>query len=351
MIKKEYLANNFHLLRLLAAIGVIVSHSYTLTGLPEKDWMWRITGKNFSFSYIALSAFFIISGYLITQSAHPDKRMTAKRALIFLWKRFLRIFPAIILAVLLSVFVLGPWLTSYTSEEYWADSATWQYLKTMTLYLVQFDLPGVFKENPYPNAVNGSIWTLSYEFTLYLGVLLLALFGLLRFRFLMLFLYLIAFWKIATLPPTTPSLPLPWVNMDLYIFARFALYFMGGTILFLFKDKIPRKLWLFVPVLAAIAIGWYQGYARPATYLFLPYVIIYLAYIPGRINRFAKYGDYSYGMYLYAFPIQQTLAHFYGKLPVHYMIPLSVAITFLLAFVSWKLVEQRALKLKPAPSE
>lgn len=348
MTEKKFLSNNFHLIRLIAAIFVIISHSYTLTGLPEHDVMWEFTGKHFSFSYIGLSVFFIISGYLITQSAHPDKPMNLKPALSFLWKRFLRIFPALIVVVLLSIFVLGPNLTTLGSEKYYASSTTWDYLNTMSLYGVKYDLPGVFNDNPYPNAVNGAIWTLSYEFTLYIVILILAVFRILKLRYLVLASYVLALYVIGTLPVHSPPWQIPYLNMDAYVFARFALYFLSGTVLFLFKDKVTLKWWLFFPLAFALIAIWnfLPGYELFATYLLLPIIIMYLANHKSPINTFASVGDFSYGMYIYAFPVQQTLVHFYGRLPVEQMAVFTIVATFPFAFLSWHLIEKKALALK-----
>lgn len=349
--KPRELTNNFHIIRLIAAIFVIISHSYPLTGIAERDWMWLATFGNFSFSYIGLSTFFIISGYLITQSAGPEKMMTGKRILAFLWRRILRIFPGILVMVALTVFVLGPLVTNVSLSEYFADGATREYLKTGSLYFIKYALPGVFGDNPYPVAVNGSIWTLSYEFTMYMGVLFFAIFGLLRFRWITLLIWLVALGHFGFLPSHTP--PNVWepLNLDIYAFAKFFLYFLGGMVFYLFKDKILYKWWIFLLVTAVWIGSFVTPYVLMISYVCLPYIIIYLAHLPGRMNGWAKYGDFSYGMYLYAFPVQQTIAHFWpilglGEITTEYMMPLAIVLTFPFAYLSWKLVEEPALRWK-----
>lgn len=362
--ERRELTNNFHFIRLLAAVFIIFSHAYALTGLRETDWMWRLTGGNFTFSYIGLSTFFIISGYLITQSAGPlgglKESVTSMRrlAISFLWKRVLRIFPALIVAVLLSAFVLGPLMSNLPVREYFAHGfgmgGVVDYLKTTSLYFVKYHLPGVFTANPYPGAVNGSIWTLSYEFTLYLLVLVFAIFGILKFRWIALMVWVIFMVKFAFIPQHVEPHLWQAMNLELVSLAKFSLYFLGGMMLFLFKKEIPMKWWLFVGVLAAwigALWAWEGKFTMVGSYLFLPYILVYLAHLPGRTNNLAKYGDFSYGMYLYAFPVQQSIVYlwsraFGGVIPVDVMIVLAVVCTFPLAFLSWKLVEEPALRLK-----
>ncbi|MEK7673089.1 MAG: acyltransferase [Patescibacteria group bacterium] len=342
--------NNFHFIRLVAAILVIVTHSYSLNGLPEEDLMWSWTNQNFTFSYFGLMTFFIISGYLITQSAKPEFRMHFKGALSFLRKRFLRIFPALVVMVLLTILVLGPLLTIFTPGEYFSDPETWGYLKNLTLYDRQGDLPGVFLNyDGYPEYVNGSLWTLCYEFTLYLGVMLLAIFGALRWRYLMLVGFVFAFYKLSALPlhdPFEGLNPDMFLGLKVLAIGRFALFFFSGMMLYLFKDKIPMKFWIFASAVGLMIAGWWMGEGANAgliNNLCLPYIIIYLAQVPSRLNKFAEVGDFSYGMYIYAFPVQKLIAWYFPGLPMSIMIPYSILATLPFAILSWELVEKRFL--------
>ena len=80
---------------------------------------------------------------------------------------------------------------------------------------------------------------------------------------------------------------------------------------------------------------------------FIPYIVFYLAYIPkGRIRKFNTIGDYSYGIYIYAFPVQQSIIALFPYVKVYQMVILSLIVTLFLAYLSWQLVEEKAVDLK-----
>jgi peptidoglycan/LPS O-acetylase OafA/YrhL len=140
--------NNLDALRLIGAFLVLFSHSFPIAGNNEP-------GPPFfrnTFGELGVYIFFIISGFLITQSY-----MRSNSPKIFLWARFLRIFPALIFVVFVTVFFFGPIITNLTAIEYYKNSQTYYYLSNITLYNVNYQLPGVFLANPIPSVVNGSL--------------------------------------------------------------------------------------------------------------------------------------------------------------------------------------------------
>jgi peptidoglycan/LPS O-acetylase OafA/YrhL len=163
--------NHFHLIRLIAAWLVIWSHAWAITGTAGNDHFARLTLSR-SAGAFAVDVFFVISGFLVAASVqrHPWRE--------FLLARALRLYPALIVCVALTVVVLGPLLT--TAPEYWSDPRTWRYLwANATLWRAEFWLPGVFETLPR-TAINGSLWTLPIEGRLYLALFLAALLGMLR---------------------------------------------------------------------------------------------------------------------------------------------------------------------------
>ena len=155
--------NNFNLIRIMAALAVLVTHSFALaigTGAAEpfRDSLGMTMGT------IAVDIFFVTSGFLVTGSL-----LTRHSALEFLWARTLRVFPALLVMLLLTVFGLGPLVTSWPLSAYLTDAGTYGYLlKCATLVSgVQYNLPGVFADNPFKSAVNGSLWSLPYEIRMY----------------------------------------------------------------------------------------------------------------------------------------------------------------------------------------
>ncbi|MEF9978673.1 MAG: acyltransferase, partial [Thermomonas sp.] len=150
--------NNFNLIRLFAAWLVIYGHAWAITGSAGGDIVTWLTQFKFA-GGVAVDVFFFISGFLIAASLERNDVRS------YLASRALRILPALVACVALSVFVLGPLLT--TATEYWRDPRTWDYLwANATLWSTRYGLPGVFASLPR-DAVNGSLWTLPIEARLY----------------------------------------------------------------------------------------------------------------------------------------------------------------------------------------
>ncbi len=165
--------NNFDFLRFFAAALVLFAHCYPLVGRKMDEPLTVLTGYEKG-GGIAVGIFFVISGYLITASY-----LNSRSPVSFLTKRALRILPALTVAVLLSAFVIGPMVTSWRLDNYLTSAKTWEYLKNILL-ITEYELPGVFNQNVYPDVVNGSLWTLPLEVMMYMGVLALGLVGFLR---------------------------------------------------------------------------------------------------------------------------------------------------------------------------
>lgn len=342
---KTHQNNNFHLLRFIAAVFVILSHSYSLNGRLEQDWMWHLTRRAFTFSYVGLAIFFIISGYLIAKSADRKAEKITESTKSFIWKRFLRIMPALAVAVFVTVFILGPLFTELSVKDYFLSKFTWGYFLTLSIFNIQYSLPGVFKTNPV-SAINGSLWTIPYEVTCYLGVLALSWIGFQRARMWLLIVFILVAIRAAFLPIHTSSEALIIFHLDLFSLIRFGLYFVGGTLLYLFRDRVKQDYRVFIASFVILLLGIFTGQALLASFFVLPYLILYIAHIRSSLNSFAKYGDYSYGMYIYAFPVQQILVHLLGKTPVAPFFFYSFLCTLPLAFLSWKLIEQPTLSYK-----
>ncbi len=153
--------NNFTLLRFFAAIAVLYGHSYTLSlGInggedPVSNFLIRFWGE--SLPSLAVDLFFVTSGFLVTASYLQRESLIA-----FIEARLLRIYPGLIFAILFCVFMVGAYITSESTANYFLSPVTWSYLKHNTLLVtgIQYDLLDIFANNPYPSSVNGSLWTL-----------------------------------------------------------------------------------------------------------------------------------------------------------------------------------------------
>ncbi len=330
--------NNFDFLRLLAAGFVLLSHQFPLSGLPEPNVGVQTLGG------IGVLIFFVISGYLVAQSWERDPNVWR-----FFARRALRIWPGLIVVAMLTVLVLGPLLTTLPATTYFAQFRTWSYFRNL-LMLLQFDLPGVFGSNPHPNGVNGSLWTLPLEVRCYLILAVCGLLGLLRKPGWLLALSL-------ALAVYVLGLRDPQNHEGQSRLAEFGVFFAYGAFLHFGRCWwAPRTGWILASVALACSVLMVAGKNYVALYLALPLLVVIIGTATTvYIRHAARFGDLSYGIYIYAFPVQQTII-MYGQHNLSFwsMLALSALITLILALLSWHLVEQPALALRkylrsPAP--
>lgn len=323
--------NNFHLMRLLAALLVIYGHCYPISGNPGPDLVNRILGIRFAGS-LATDTFFVISGFLITASVEKSTLYH------YLWARFLRIFPALFVCVSLMAFVMGPLLT--IDPGYWHSHKVWTFwYKTATLTGNPGVLPGVFTDAPRPS-VNGSLWTLLVEVRLYLLVALLAVLRFVkgnRLSWLILaafavgFFYIPKFWPFAYLTANDR-----WLM-------PIALFLMGS---FIWRNRysVPLSFSLLALFLFLGALFHGTDKFEIAYFVGLGYSVFFLAYVP--ILPVIRYRDLSYGVYLYGWPIQQLVEHFRPNSTAMFNMIWSMLIALAMAFLSWELLEKHALRFK-----
>jgi peptidoglycan/LPS O-acetylase OafA/YrhL len=337
--------NNFDLLRLFAATAVLVSHCYPLTASGE-DPLARLTGH--AAGELGVTIFFAISGYLVTLSwlADPNPRRFAAR-------RGLRLLPALAVVAFLTAFMLGPALTTLGPGAYLADPGPYLYaVRTSLLVTVAGTLPGVFAGNPFPDAVNGSLWTLPVEALAYVMVLGAGLLGLLRRSRTVLLVAgvaLLAFLSSGWSPlDLTAIVPAGAADAGIPSGLRLAAVFLGGTLVALHRERLPLSL---PGVAVAFAVWWLlrdTGLEPLAAALTMPYAVVTLAFRRRvRVGLYERGGDASYGIYIYAFPVQQTVVHFIPDISPGALLALALPVTFVLGRLSWRLVEEPALRHKP----
>lgn len=333
--------NNFNLIRLSAALAVIFSHSVAVLGLPpEREVFFGRLG--FSLGEMAVDVFFVTSGFLVTGSLIGRGSLIA-----YLWARALRIYPALWVMLALTAFGLAAALTTLPLAEYFALPKTREYfVKCATLiWGVRYSLPGVFETLPLKGEFNGSLWTLPIEVRLYLDLaaawFVLALLPAIRVRALKLAILLAAAaWFVLIL---RMKLAGGANGPDIRIFM-----FLYGSALYLWRDKVPMKWAALLALPAALAAASFDKTAFFVVYaLCLAPLVMHLAYLPGgAARRFNAWGDLSYGVYIWAFPIQQTLALVFPGLSLWGMVAFSSAITLGVAALSWNLIEKRVLAMK-----
>lgn len=338
--------NNFNLIRVVAALAVLITHSFVLTtGTGDTEPFQQSLGM--TLGTVAIDIFFITSGFLVTASL-----LTRQSIIEFIWARTLRIFPALLVMLLLTVFGLGAFFTSLPLSSYFVDSVVYIYfLKCATLVSgVGKSLPGVFDDNPYRNAFNGSLWTIHYEVAMYaiLAVVWIA-FRTIKGNRPSLFQLAIVTGSVVTgILAVALHFHLPADSKLLIILKLFFMFFSGAAFYVLKEHITLSRSFFWLCVIALLASIIVNKDAFFVVYILtIAYVLFYVAYIPsGFIRKYNQVGDYSYGIYIYAFPIQQSVAALIPGVSVLSMLSISTSAALLLAALSWYLVERRALALK-----
>lgn len=337
--------NNFDFIRLMAASMVIWGHAYPLLNEPGLPGFFGV-----SVSTYAVKLFFVLSGYLVVASWINDPSL-----LRFCAKRALRILPALITVVFAAALVLGPLVTTLPLAEYFDSGFFKTYFQNIWFY-INYTLPGVFDDNIYPRAVNGSLWSLPVEVAMYILVFLTGMVTLIfagrYFAFLwalltVLFLALnFAEFTLGTgmFEGVIVYATLMTANLEVMP------YFLVGGCLYLWRDLVPRSATV---AILSLVIGWFlsrSGWPVETALIFITsYAVITLGSMSTPVIRqFGRFGDISYGVYLYGFPVAQTLSWAFGReMSFGAHIFWAMLISYVLAFLSWHLVEKRALRLKP----
>ncbi|HVA11859.1 MAG TPA: acyltransferase [Stellaceae bacterium] len=327
--------NNFDALRLLAALSVILSHAFFIAqGVEASDPLNILTGNQSMLGLAGVFVFFAVSGFLITQSFEQTSS-----PLRYLIKRVLRIFPAYLVVLALTALVLGPIVTTLPLGDYLHRPEPYRYL----FYNSFFDgrvheLPGVmFVDNATGLEVNGSLWSLGCEFDMYLMVLVLGMLRLLRLPVCLLLL----------------ALGMACIHFD-------ALSFLGGwgwTLSFfasgmgLYKLRDTRVFNKYVALAALLGLA--ASIPLRQFILLFPlfgcYLALYVALHPRLpIIPATRFGDLSYGLYIFGWPSEEFVIWLmHGHAAWWQLFPLATLLAGALAFLSWHLVEKRALRLKP----
>ncbi|MFO6298651.1 acyltransferase family protein [Rahnella selenatireducens] len=330
--------NNLDLIRLMCAYFVIYAHAFVLSPVDgSNDILYKITLLGYvSFGGVAVKTFFLISGLLVTNSL-----MSNGNIFNFMSSRFFRVFPAYAATIIISAVIIGPLLSIFNVESYFSSHVVWDYIyKTLRLD-VQYNLPGVFVNNKL-GAVNGSLWTIPMEIKAYFYLLLIYLtsiiFGAYRKAF-------IAIISIAILiEPFTPlkgHLITRSEDPSIYLLYPF---FSAGCLLAILKNRITTGM-LFTLSIVAIIAFLLSDSDKIKTALFFTFSSTLLLYISSLslIRRLNVKNDISYGVYLWAFPVQQTIASFFVASP-YINILLSIVISSIFAYFSFKLIESPAMR-------
>lgn len=327
--------NNFNLIRFLASTLVLVSHSFAIVGLPEPHFY------NIKFGLYAVFVFFVVSGYLVTKS------LISRSSIIdYLYARFLRIYPGLFFMLIIICLLIGVLVTDNT-KSFFLNETTYKYIfNSLYMFGGEATLPDVFSENPLSNVINGSLWTLQYELRLYI--------------------FLGLFWFISSF---TKSFKIICFKVFIFLYLSkliFSFYFFGqtsfhavitminifflmGTLITLYEIFLQSHYRIILKLIALISI--LSFFIPIFNKIFLFCVSSLLIILFGNVKnkyllKFNNFGDYSYGIYIYAFPVQQCIYYFFNSISVINLIFLSFIFTFIFSYLSWHFVEKFFLKFK-----
>lgn len=325
--------NALNLVRLFLASAVIFGHAFPLTGAAASRWE--------DVSGIAVDGFFVVSGYLIADSR------SRTRFLPYLWRRALRIFPAFWVVLIVTALVFGPLAAIKEGVPYSIHSAASYVTTNAGLYINQWGIDHTLRDVPYPNAWNGSLWTLNYEFLGYLAIgVLLGAAVVRRHAALVLVTLLVA---VILLKPLAEG-PLD-VTTNYYLNGlRLASYFLAGSAAWALRHHWHvRKYQVVAAGFAYVLLVLLDSHT---TWGQVPLAVVILGIGSARYTGWATTNDISYGIYIYAFPVQQMLilqgtAH-YGPL-INALLTLLITSGF--AYLSWRFVEHPALRFKNLASK
>lgn len=325
-------ASSFDAIRLLASFAVLVGHHFLLFGYQQP-----IIGAYGQLAPLGVVVFFAVSGYFVAGSWDRDPHL-----LRYWVRRSLRIFPALIAVVLCTVFLVGPLVTELATSVYFRDPNSWSYMQNAILvFWIQYELPGVVFETA-TSAVNLSLWSLPIELLMYL---VLSVVGFLFPKQIGVVFPILAVaggvaWFLS---------PEPDGYALTQTFGLGATFFVGATIRA--RDLLPRVT---NRVVGAVALTLVAGafldplYARPLLWTLLPVAVLGLGSHRSRFGtRVAGSGDISYGVYLWAFPVQQIVISALGD-PLGFYGSMAIAgmITAGLGILSMKMVEAPALRFR-----
>jgi len=329
--------NNFDLIRLVLATTVFFVHISHLTRLPSFAFF-----DNFLNSGVAIDAFFVVSGFLIFMSYEKSSSLKS-----YFLKRINRIFPGYFCVILACAFLLF-FIANRSLSQYFS-LAWFQYIiaNLSTLNFIQHSLPGVFTDNAIP-AVNGALWTIKIEVMFYFMVPLIALLLPKTKKFVL----ILGLYFFAVCYSTFMNTMAKHLDSNIFYILERQLpgqlaFFMSGALLFYYYPHFNRYAFVYL-LLAIVGYIISQIFGLYIIYpMSLAVIVVGIASIGKYLGNWGKFGDFSYGIYIWHFPVIQIFIHFelFDKMP--YLTLILLIITVLtLAYLSWHLIEKPFLSRK-----
>ncbi len=349
-MSKPLLPNNFDFLRLLSAVLVFVSHCYPTYGVEgvfiDPFLMWH--GSE-SLGGIGLSFFFIISGFLVCGSlerivANESSRMW--QIIRYIKKRVFRVFPAVFLFVCLT---LG--FSSLASDvsfgAYVRHPDVAGYVWNVFIFNPQYTLPYVFDEVPFRGVASLHLWSLPLELLMYVILLVVMLLG--RFRWVVATVLCVGAFcvYVDSVQFAAEDESRMILGMKITYLAKYGMVFFMGALLFHFREKVRINLLALLVSMALIVVSFYIERGNVLLTLMLPYLVFCVAFatLGKGVAAIGRYGDFSYGFYLYSFFVQQMVMKYGGgELGFAAFVIVTFCISLLCGVISYHLFEKRFLR-------
>lgn len=331
--KMNGFSTNINLLRFIAAIFVIFSHSFYVAASQE-DPFSVFCNQQTNFGGVALAIFFFLSGFYVTKSLY--KKNDVKE---YFSKRCVRIFPQLWIVILLSVVILGPIFTSHTIGDYFCNKDTYLYLLNGFLIPIH-NLPGVFGNNVYDITVNGPLWTMPVEFAAYCGLAIILILSkhILKNEKAQKVLHVICTFVLLVI----------FVMLDIFLKNDFLITVLRPMIIFFmgvlycdYSEKITLSVPVAIFMLVITALACRIGMLNYALIIGLPYIIVTLMLGTKQITIDSKIFAVSYEMYLFGWPIQQIVTHFFGgEMNPYLNWIITMPIVIVLAYILFVIIEK-----------
>lgn len=326
-------SENLHFMRFLAAILVIISHSFPFgMGSLEGEWFIELTNSQLTMGGFAVSIFFFCGGYLITMSMEKSKS-TFK----YFEARIIRLIPPLFFVTFILV-ILGGLLTNLSPIEYYTSAGTWKYLLN-SIFILTHNLPGVFVGNINGSAVNGALWTLPVEFVCYVLCFIAYKLGLInkkRFPWSvpLVILGTIAVWKIGGMIPLAREVIRP------------VLLFYIGMGYWIYREHILLSTKYALIAVIGFILCFILNLGNVGMLFFFPYIMMTLWFGTKQCSsKIGKLGNYSYGIYLWGCPVQQTLVQLMGgQMNPYINFLLAIPIAILFGMITYEVAEKRFLR-------
>lgn len=320
--------SGFDYMRLVLALGVIVWHADLICYGQDSSYHPYPSFLS-PIAMLIVPMFFSLSGYLVAGSFERSKTLVT-----FLGLRVFRIMPALSVEVVLSALILGPIFTTLTLGEYFSHPLFFKYFLNI-IGEIQYHLPGVFETHPHTE-VNGQLWTVPYELICYVALSAIAVFGIYRKANRL-------WWALGVcyLLQILNTIYRAKDTVGGATGSTVVMSFIAGLLLYRYRDRIKWSLPLCVACLAvSLALLSIPNGMRFAP-LPIAYVTVYLGLLNPPRNRIMLSGDYSYGIYLYGFAIQQAAVATSPIFRVWYMnLLVAIPAAVLVAACSWWLIEK-----------